>query len=90
MENTPFGGFSAGLRRPNHFGEVGVILVFSGLAAIFAELEFPGFFFLTCFAAKGQATPHANLGDLRPSVTVEWDWLAAVQIRKTCCSFRRR
>ncbi len=68
MENTPFGGFSAGLRRPNQFAAVGGILVFGGLAAIFAELEFA----------------------LRPSVAAEWNRLAAVQIRKTGRSFRRR
>jgi hypothetical protein len=39
---------------------------------------------------KGQATPHANFAALRPSVAAERDWLAAVQIRKTCRSFRRR
>jgi hypothetical protein len=42
MENTPFGGFSAGLRHPNQLAAVGGILVFGGLAAIFAELEFAG------------------------------------------------
>jgi hypothetical protein len=41
-ENTPFGGFSAGLRRPNQLAAVGGILVFGGLAAIFGELEFAG------------------------------------------------
>jgi hypothetical protein len=40
MENTPFGGFSTGLRHPNQIAAVGGILVFGGLAAIFAELEF--------------------------------------------------
>jgi hypothetical protein len=42
MENTPFGGFSAGLRRLNQLAAVAEILVFGGLAAIFAELEFAG------------------------------------------------
>ncbi len=41
-ENTPFGGFSASLRRSNQLAAVGGILVFSVLAAIFAELEFAG------------------------------------------------
>jgi hypothetical protein len=40
MENTPFGGFSASLRCPNQLAAIGGILVFGGLAAIFAELEF--------------------------------------------------
>ncbi len=39
IENTSFCGFSAGLRRPNRLAAVGGILVFGGLAAIFAELE---------------------------------------------------
>ncbi len=39
-ENTPFGGFSAGLRRSNQLAAVGGTRVFGGLAAIFAELEF--------------------------------------------------
>ncbi len=38
-ENTSFCGFSAGLRRPNRLAAVGGILVFDGLAAIFAESE---------------------------------------------------
>jgi hypothetical protein len=42
MENTPFGGYCAGLRRSNQLAAVGGILVFGGLAAIFTELEFAG------------------------------------------------
>jgi hypothetical protein len=42
METMPFGGFSAGLRRPNQLAAVGGILVFGGFAAIFAEREFTG------------------------------------------------
>ena len=38
-ENTPFGGFSVGLRRSNQLAAVGGILVFGGLAAITAELK---------------------------------------------------
>jgi hypothetical protein len=41
-ENTPFGGFSAGLGSPNHLAAVGRILVFGGMAAIFTRLEFAG------------------------------------------------
>ena len=52
MENTPFGGFSAGLRRPNQLAAVGGIPVFGGLAAIFAELEFSGLFNWQRLAAK--------------------------------------
>jgi hypothetical protein len=42
IENTSYCGFSAGLRRPNHLAAIGGILVSSGFAAIFAELEFAG------------------------------------------------
>ncbi len=51
-ENTPFGRFSAGLRRPNQLAVVGGILVFDGLAAIFAELEFAGLLNRQRWAAK--------------------------------------
>ena len=51
-ENTPFGGFSAGLRRLNQLEAVAEILVFGGLAAIFAELEFAGLFNRQRHAAK--------------------------------------
>ncbi len=51
MENTPFGGFRAGLRRSNQLAAVGGILVFGGLAAI-AELEFAGLFNWQRLAAK--------------------------------------
>jgi hypothetical protein len=52
MENTPFGGFSAGLRRPNQLVAVAEILVFGGLAVIFTELEFAGLLNRQRFAAK--------------------------------------
>jgi hypothetical protein len=52
MENTPFGEFSAGLRRPNQLAAVGGILVFGGLAAIFAELELAGLLNWQRFATK--------------------------------------
>ncbi len=42
IENTSFCGFSAGVRRPNQLAAVGGILVSSGFAAIFAELELAG------------------------------------------------
>jgi hypothetical protein len=32
-------------------------------------------------------TPHADLATLRVSITVDWDRLAMVYIRKTCHSF---
>ncbi len=52
MENMSFGGFSAGLRSLNQIAAVAEILVFSGLAAIFAGLEFAGLLNRQRFAAK--------------------------------------
>jgi hypothetical protein len=52
MENMPFGRICAGLRHPNHLAAVGGILVFGGLAAIFAGLELGGILYLQHFAAK--------------------------------------
>jgi hypothetical protein len=52
MENMPFSRFSAGLRCPNHLAAVGRILLFSGFAAIFAELEFTGLLNRQRFVAK--------------------------------------
>ena len=51
-ENTPFGEFSDGLRRLNQLAAMAEILVFGGLAAIFAELEFAGLFNRQRLAAK--------------------------------------
>jgi hypothetical protein len=69
MENTPFGGFSTGWRKS--VSGCGGIMVFSGMVAICAELEFAGLLKRQSFAAKGQAMPHANLADLRLSVAAE-------------------
>jgi hypothetical protein len=51
-ENTPFGGFSSGLRRPNQLVAVGGILVFGRFVAIFAELEIAGLLDRQRWAAK--------------------------------------
>jgi hypothetical protein len=48
----PFGGFSAGLRSLNQLVAVAEILVFYGLAAIFAKLEFARLLNWQHFAAK--------------------------------------
>ncbi len=90
MENLPFGGFKASLHCLNQLAAMAEILVFSGLSAIFAEFDFAGPLNRQRLRPKGQATPQANFMALRPSVAAEWDRLAAVQIRKTCRSFRRR
>ncbi len=52
MENTPFGGFSAGLRHLNQLAAVAEILVFGRMAAIFAEFDFAGLLNRQHFAAK--------------------------------------
>jgi hypothetical protein len=78
MENTPFGRFSAGLRRQNKLAALAEILVFGRLAAIFAELDSLDFSTGSILRPEGQATPHANLAALCLSVTAEWDRLAAV------------
>jgi hypothetical protein len=48
----PFGGFSAGLCHPNQLAAVAEILVFAGLVAIFAKLEFAGLLNRQRFVAK--------------------------------------
>jgi hypothetical protein len=65
IENMSFCGFSASLRRPNHLAAVGGILVFGGLAAIFAGLEFAGLRHQTPFAGKNSS--YASLKSKRPT-----------------------
>ncbi len=67
MENTSFWGFSSGLCRPNHLAAVGRILVFSGLAAICARLEFAGLRHQARFAGKSPS--YASLESYRPTST---------------------
>jgi hypothetical protein len=64
IENTSFCRFSADLRRPNHLAAVGGILVFGGLAAIFAGLEFAGLRHQAHFASKSPS--YASLKSKRP------------------------
>jgi hypothetical protein len=65
IENASFCRFSAGLRRPNHLAAVGGILVFGGLAAIFAGLEFAGLRHQAHFAGKSPS--YASLKSKRPT-----------------------
>jgi hypothetical protein len=65
IENTSFCEFSPGLRRPNHLAAVGRILVFGGLAAIFAGLEFAGLRHQAPFAGKRPS--YASLKSKRPT-----------------------
>ncbi len=59
IETMSFCGFSAGLCRPNHLAAVGGILVSSGFAAIFAELELAGLRHQALFA--GESPSYASL-----------------------------
>ncbi len=65
IENTPFCGFNAGLRRPNHLAAVGGILFSSGFADIFAELELAGLQHQARFAGKSPS--YASLKFYRPT-----------------------
>jgi hypothetical protein len=88
-ENTPFGGFSAGLRRQNQLAAVAEFWFSADWPPYSSNLNSLDFSTGSVLRPKGQAMPHANFAALRPSVAAEWDRLAAVQIRKTCRSFRR-
>jgi hypothetical protein len=90
IENTSFGGFSASLHYKNHSVAVSRILISRRLATIFAVLEFVDFAIWCFLQAKVLAMPHSNLAALHPSIAMEWDWLAAVHIPKTCCFFHHR
>ncbi len=90
MENTSFGGFSAGLRRPNQLAAVAELWFSADLPPYSLDLKLVDFSICSVLQPKGQATPHANLVALRPSIAMEWDQLAAVKIRRTCRCFRRR
>jgi hypothetical protein len=65
-ENMHFGGFSAGLRRPNHLAKDGGILVFGGLPPYSPDLNLLEFSIPGVLQPKGQVMPHANLVALRP------------------------
>jgi hypothetical protein len=71
MENTSFGGFSAGLHRKNHPAAVaGGILVWR-LAPYSPNLNPLDFTIQRVLQAKVQAMPHSNLAALRPSIAAE-------------------
>jgi hypothetical protein len=71
IENTSFCGFSAGLRRPNQLAAVGIILVSSGFAAIFAELELARLRHQARFAGKSPSYASLKFSALRPSIAAE-------------------
>jgi hypothetical protein len=71
MENTPFGGFSAGLRRPNQLAAVVEFWFSADWTPFLPNLNSLDFSIGSVLWPKGQATPHANLAALRPSVAAE-------------------
>jgi hypothetical protein len=88
MESTPFGGFSASLRRTNQLATVAEFWFSADWLPFSPDLNSLDFSTGSVLQPKSQARPHADLPALCPSVAAEWDQLAAVQIRKTCRSFR--
>jgi hypothetical protein len=88
--NTPFGGFSTGLRGPNQLAAMAEFWFSVDWLPYLPDLNSMDFSTSSVLQPKGQATPHANLAALRLSVAVEWDRLAVVRINKTCRSFCRR
>ncbi len=67
----PFGGFSAGLRHPNQLAAVAEFQFLADWPLYLANLNLLDFSTGSVLQPKGQATPHANLADLRLSVAAE-------------------
>jgi hypothetical protein len=71
MENTPFSGFSAGLRRQNQLAAVAELRFSADWPPYSPNLNSLDFSTGSVLQPKGQATPHANLAALRPFVAAE-------------------
>jgi hypothetical protein len=71
MENMPFGGFNADLRRPNQLAAVAEFRFLADWPLYSPNLYSLDFSTGSVGRTKGQATPHANLATLCPSVAVE-------------------
>jgi hypothetical protein len=71
MENMPFGGFSAVLRRPNQLAAMAEYWFSADWLPFSLNLNSLDFSTGSNLRPKGQATPHANLAALRPSVAAE-------------------
>jgi hypothetical protein len=78
MENTPFGGFSASLRRLNQLAAAAEFCFLADWPLYSPNLNSLDFSTGSVGRQKGQATPHANLAALRPSVAAEYRRLAVV------------
>jgi hypothetical protein len=70
-ENTPFGGFSAGLCRLNQLAAVAEFRFLADCPLYSPNLNPLDFSTGSVLQPKGQAMPHANLAALRPSVAAE-------------------
>ncbi len=87
VENTSFGRFSTGLRHPNHLAAKVEFWFSAEWPPYSLDLNSVDFSIWSVLQPKGQFMTHTNLVALCPSIAVEWDRLAAVYTRKTCCSF---
>jgi hypothetical protein len=90
MEKMPFGGFSVGLHRPHQLAAMAEFWFLADWLSYSPDMNLLNFSTGSILQPKGQAMPHANLMMLCLSIAAEGDRLAAVYIRKTCCSFRPR
>jgi hypothetical protein len=68
MANKPFGGFSVGLRRPKQLAAVAEFWFLTDWPPYLPHLNLLDFSTGSVLHPKAQATPHANLAALRPSV----------------------
>jgi hypothetical protein len=71
MENMPFGGFSAGLRRPNQLAVVAEFRFSVDWLSYSSNLNLLDFSTGSVLQQKNQAMPHANLAALRLSMSTE-------------------
>jgi hypothetical protein len=71
MESTPFGGFSAGLRRSNQLVAEAEFWFSADWLPYSPDLNLLELFFARVLQSKGWATPHANLAALRPFAAAE-------------------
>ncbi len=85
IENTSSCGFSAGLRRPNHLVAVGGILISSGFAAIFAELELAGLWHQARFVGYASLKSYGPTSSHRRRIGAESGGIFPTNI-----GFRRR
>jgi hypothetical protein len=82
IENTPFGGFSTGLRRLNQLAAVAEFRFLADWPLYSPNLNSLDFSTGSAGRPKGQAMPHTNLAALHPSVATEYRQLAAYRSAK--------